>query len=347
MIRLDSLDVTLDTGTLPSVNRDRLIHRETVDGETGEMQEGWYTSETGLHGFTGVAATPFTVSLRLTAQTMGNRYSDGLSLETLDELCDRLNRTGLIELTPADLLGGTVRRADPFADVPTADVGDVPGALRLIGRTLPGAEIKGRGDGVTLYRRLPDREGLLRAYPKGRQLATAKHAEFRTLYPAAVAGLAGHHRAEIAAQTYHASRRLAAMPTGRPTVADVLGSDRQPVADALDAMLSTWTRRRRALHSLPSVPDSLDALLSQPSASPSADALALLAALVADLTGGDYDAATAAVRARYGQNNAHRLYPALRSACEAYGRPADARAHAEAVDVLRLVSDRVRAREAA
>lgn len=348
MIRLDSLDLTLDSGTLPTFDPDRLTLRETTANDTGEVRASYTASgsQIGVHGLSGVLVTDTSVGLRLNAQLMGNDYTDGISKETLPDVCDRINAAGLVLVTPADLLGATVRRADPFADVSTADAGDVAGALRLIGRTLPGARTVGRSR-VTLYRKMPDREGTLRGYAKGRQLQLAKHAEFRDAYPGAVAALDGCHRFEIETKSYHAARRLAAIPTGRPMLRDLLDSTRSPVADALDAMLSTWCGRRCALHSLPSVPDSLDSLLSMPSASPSADAYALLASLIVDLVGGDYDAATAAVRARYGSKHGHRLYPAIRAACEAHGRPADATAHADAVDVLRLVSDRVRQREAA
>ena len=348
MIRLDSLDVTLDTGELPSINRDRLTHRETIDPKTGEIQTGWYTKEaTGLHGFDGLAATPYSVSLRLNAQAMGDRYTDGLSLDTLPELCDRVSSTGLVELRPEHLMDATVRRADPFADVRTDDLHDVPGALRLIGRTNGDASrIAGRGAGSTLYHKLPNSQGKLRGYAKGRQMGLAKHREFCTLYPGAVAGLDGHHRWELEAKSYRANRHLAAMPEGTPLLCDVLESGRTPVSDALDSLLSTWTGRRRALHSLSAVPDSVAAYLATAPASFREDSTALLAALVADLAGGDYTAAQAIVRERYGSKNAARHYPSLRAACEAFGQPEAAEAQAQAVLTLRTVSDRIRAREA-
>lgn len=350
MVRLDSLDITLDTGTLPRVDRERLTLSERTDPHTGEVHTAHTVRgrDTGLHGFNGLAATDTTVSFRLTAQVCGDAYSDGISNATLDAVCERINGTGLVEVTPAQLRDGTVRRADPFADVPTDGL-DVPGAIRLIGRTSGQAtHVKGRGEAVTLYHALPDRQGQLRCYGKDTQLQKAKHAAFRALYPAAVERIAGHHRFEVETQHYHAARRLAAMATGTPTLADVLDSPRTPVADAIDALLSTWSGRRRALLSLPTIPQSLDAMLSRPTTAARDDAFALLATLYADLCHGDYQAAQAAVRARYGQKNAHRLYSLLQAACESHGRPAGSDdPHAEAYDVLATMAARVREREQA
>lgn len=350
MTRLDSLDVHLDTHPLPSVDRDRLTLAEYTDADTGEMttQHLVRGHDIDLHGFNGLKASETGVSLRLSGKALGNRYTDGVSLDTVEELCDRLTATGLITLTPTDLLGGTVRRADPFTDVLTDDLDGVPDALRLIGRTFgQGARTKGKGDAVTLYRTLPDAQGEYRIYSKGLELSRARHADFCKLYPAAAASVNGRHRLEVEARSYHALRRVAGLAKGSVTVSDVLNATGSPVADALDSMLSTWTGRRRALHSLPTVPQTIDSLLSLPSASPSADALALLGALVAELTGGDYVASQEVVRARYGSKHAHRIYPALRAACEAYRSPQDLDLHADAVNVLRVVSDRVRQREAA
>lgn len=315
------------------------------------MIETTYTAPgylTGLHGFNGIRASETGISLRLTGKAMGDRYTDGFSLDTIGELCDRITGTSLIRLTPTDLLGGIVRRADPFADVLTDDLEGVPDAVRLIGRTFgEGTRCKGRGDAVTLYHNLPDGQGVLRGYPKGLQLSKAPHADFRAAYPGAVASVEGRHRMEVEARTYHAIRRVAFKDRGACTVADVLNSKRSPVADALDAMLATWTERRRALHSLTSVPNSVDAFLSLPSAAIGADGLALVAALIADLVEGDYTAACEIARQRYGSKNGHRAYPALRAACEAYQSPEAVDLHSAAVEVLRVVSGRVREREAA
>ncbi len=348
MIRLDSLDVHIDTAPLPYVHRDRLTLVERTDPETGSVTAvhtipGYMT---GMHGLNGIAASEEWVSLRLTGKAMGDRYTDGFSLDTVEELVQRVNEAGLIELTVESLLGGTVRRADPFTDVVTDDLLDVPGALKLLGRTGGGSShTAGRGDAVTLYRKLPDGEGKLRCYPKATQLATAPHAAFREAYPAAVTSLQGRHRFEVEARTRHATRRLASMPSGIPTVRDVLTSRRHPVSEALDAMLSTWTGQRRTLHTLPTVPDTMNAFLTMPSASIREDSTAMLATLIADLTAGDFDASCEAVRTRYGSKNAHRFFPALRSACEAYRSPESADRHCAAVEVLRTVSGRVRERE--
>ena len=347
VISLDTLDVTLDTSPLPTVHRDRLIHRQTTDPETGEVHDGWYTlkGSTGLHGFSGLASTPFSVSLRLSAKAMGNRYSEGISLGTLGELCDRITGTGLVSLTPDDLLNAVVRRADPFADV--VGTGDVGAALRLVGRTLgEGTETKGRAPNVTLYHKLPQAAGRLRAYAKGPELAKAEHKGFRALYPEAVAYVDGRTRFEVEAKTYDATRRIAWMDKGNPRLRDVLRSDRQPVADALDAMLDTWTGARRALHPFRSIPDGIPAFLAMPPASFSDDAVRFLAAWLADCTAGDFNVCKEVVRGRYGVN-ASRYYPALRSACEAYAVDADADSLPAAVASLRACSAEVRQREAA
>lgn len=348
-LRLDSLDLTLDTGSLPTINKDRLIERETTDPQTGVINTGWYSGEpTGLHGFDGIAATPYSVSLRLTAQAMGNSYTEGISRHTLDDLCARVSSTGLVELTPDHLLDSTVRRADPFADVRTDDLDGVPGALRLLGRTMGAAsKIKGRGDAVTLYHTLPDQQGVFRVYPKGPQMSKAKHKEFRELYPQAVKGLDGHHRWELQTQTYHASRRLSDMAEGRPMLKDLLSSERCPVADAIDALLDSWDTPRRAPHPLPFVPNTIAEFLHGPQVSPSEHFAALGIAHIVGLAEGDFTAAKEIARAKYGGKNVSRLYAGLRSACEVYGQPLSVPSpQARAVDVLRTAAARVREREA-
>lgn len=311
----------MDTGTLPVVAHDRLRATESTDKNTGELEASWTArpAETGLHGFNGLRATETSVSLRLSAKALGNRYTSGISNRTLDELADRLTGTGLITVTAEQLRTARVRRADPFTDVASADLDGFTESLRLLGRTSGEATwTKGRGDGVSLYTLLPGKLGKLRTYGKERELGLAKNREFCTLYPQAVASVGGCHRAEVEMQTRKAFRRSANMADGVATLADVLDSPRTPVSDALDAFLDTWTGRRRALSALPSLPDSLDAMLAQPHATPNGDAFNLLATLYADLCHGDYTAAQAAVRARYGQKNAYRLYPVLQAACEAY-----------------------------
>jgi hypothetical protein len=315
------------------------------------MQTAWLadSAQTGLHGFTGMMATEASVSFRLTAQAMGNGYSDGISTATLPELCDRVNGTGLVVVTPDDLRAGVVRRADPFADVLTSDLSGVAEALRLVGRTSgPATRTVGRGKTTTLYQTLPDKAGHLKAYWKTGQLQLAAHRSFCDAYPGAVAQLGGHHRFEITARSYKASRSLASMTEGRPTLADVLDSARSPVADALDALLSTWGGARRAVLSLPNVPRTLNEMLSRPRASARVDSMALLASLLASYTEGDYTATCEAYRTLYdpkGKGNAARFYPTLRAACEAYGRPDADGAHSEALGLLRVVADRVRDRE--
>ena len=349
MIRLDSLDVVMDTGPLPPVTYDRLRCTETPDRETGEVRSTYTANvqHTGLHGFNGVLATDTSVSLRLSAKAMGNAYSDGISNATLPELCDRLNGTGLVTVTPDDLRAGRVVRADPFADCVTDDLPGFAETLRLIGRTSGDTtRTKGRGERVTLYHKLPANLGQLKTYAKGSELSMATHREFCELYPAAAAAVDGRHRAELTTQTRRGFRHIASMATGVVTLADLLDSPRTPVSDALDALLDTWEGRRRAIHSLPSLPDNLDAMLAQPTASPSADANALLATLYADLCHGDYEACKAAVRGRYGVKNAGRLYPALRAACEAYRSHTDSQTvHAFAFDTFGEYVDRVRDRE--
>lgn len=349
MIRLDSLDVTLDVGPLPAVAYDRLRASETTDPGTGEVHAVWTAtpSLTGLHGFNGLRADATSVSFRLSAKALGNRYSCGISNATLPELCDRLSSTGLVTLTPDDLRSGMVRRADPFADVLTDDLDGFAEALRVVGNTTgESSRTVGRGDRVTLYHNLPGGLGKLRTYPKGRELARAAHREFCRLYPAAVATVAGRHRAEVATQSRKGFRRLANMSEGVATVADLLDSPRTPVSDALDGLLDTWTGRRRAVRSLPSLPDSVDTYLAMPTANANADAFGLLATLIADLCRGDFEASKAAVRARYGTAHAFRLYPALRSACEAYRADVDAvTVHSFAADAFAEYADRVRVRE--
>jgi hypothetical protein len=351
MIRLDSLDLTLDAGDMPTVSHDRLRGSETSDPITGEIRSTYTAngSQTGLHGFTGLLVTETGVSFRLNAQAMGDKYTDGISNGTLEELCDRLGSTGLVKVTPDQMRNGVVRRADPFADVYAADLEGIPEALRLIGRTSgDGTRAVGRGQAITLYHKLPDARGMLRTYDKGCQLGMAKQRAFIEAYPKVAVSLSGSRRSELQTQSYGASRRVAGMAKGTPTLADLLDSTRTPVSDALDAMLSTWTGRRRALLSLPSVPDSLDTMLSRPPAQFRDDAAAMLATLYAHLTLGDYEAATAAVRARHGYKNAARYFPLIRAACEAYGQSEDAEgsdSHAAAVVTLSALSARIRERE--
>lgn len=349
MIRLDSLDLTLDVGPLPVVAYDRLRATETADPSTGEVWAAWTAkpAETGLHGFNGLRATDVDVSFRLSAKALGDAYGCGISNATLDELAERLTGTGLLVVTPDQLRAARVRRADPFADVPTTDLPGFAESLRLLGRTSGDSTwTRGRGDGVSLYSLLPGKLGMLRTYEKERELGLAKHRDFRALYPKAVAAVGGCHRAEVEMQSRKAFRRTAGLAEGVATLADVLDSPRTPVSDALDAVLDTWAGRRRAVRSLPSVPDSLDAMLAQPKATPNGDAFALLATVYADLCRGDFDAAAAAVRARYGSKNAGRLYPGLRAACEAYEAENDAgTVHAFAFDTFAEYADRVRTRE--
>ncbi len=345
--------MTLDTGTLPVVAHDRLEPTYKPDKAAGGLR-AVYTAggrsglPTGLHGFNGLLATETSVSLRLSGKALGNAYSCGISNATLPELCDRLASTGLVVVTPDQLRGGTVRRADPFADVQTDDLDGFAAALTVVGRTSGnGTRTTGRGERVTLYSKLPNGLGMLRTYGKDRELSLAKNREFCTLYPAAVEAVQGRHRAELATQSYAASRRVASIAEGVPTLADLLDSPRTPVSDALDALLDTWTGRRRAVRSLPSLPASLDAMLAQPHASPSADANNLLVTLLADFCHGDLEACKAAVRHRYGTSHAFRLYPGLQAACEAYRSMNHGEAvHAFAHDTLAEYADRIRAREA-
>jgi hypothetical protein len=349
VIRLDSLDVTLDMGPLPAIAYDRLRGSETVDPSTGEVEAAWTArpAETGLHGFNGLRATETSVSFWLSAKAMGDRYTSGISNRTIDELADRLTATGLVTVTADQLRAGRVRRADPFADVRSDDLDGFAASLRLLGRTSGDATwTKGRGDSVSLYTMLPGKLGKLRTYGKERELGLAKHRDFCTLYPEAAASIGGCHRAEVEMKSRKAFRRSANMAEGVVTLADVLDSPRTPVSDALDAFLDTWAGRRRALNTLTTAPPSLDAFLSMPTANANADAFGLLATLIADLCAGDLDACKAAVRARYGAKNAGRHYPALQAACEAYRAETAAETpHAFAHDTFAEYVGRVRERE--
>lgn len=366
MIRFDSLRLNLDTGPLPPFNPDGMRATATTDPKTGETRTAYTADREALApyvGLDGILVTPDGIGLRLSAKIRGDGYSDGIHAGSLPDVCERINRTGFVSVTPADLRRSVVRRADPFLDVPTDGDGPTADALRLLSGTGgPALRHIGRGNGVTAYANLPNALGMLRLYTKLPDLLKAKNRAFRDANPDALDGFRNRLRVELQADSRRALRHVAGLPSapGAVTLADLLDAPGTPLSDALDGVLGRWEARTRSPSPLPSMPHTLAAFLGGPAGSFRDDAFRTLAVLVLDLADGDLAAAEAVLRSKYGAKNWHRYRAHLLAAAELRAelraarlrqsaRP-DGEPDRDAVPpsrTLRLVASRLRAQEAA
>ncbi len=364
MIRLDSLDLEIDTGPLPDFNPRGMRRTVSTDPETSEERTAHTAGGrelSGFHGIGGIRVTPEGVGLRVSSKVLGENAPDGIHAGNLPDVCEAFARTGFIGLSPDHLLGAVVRRGDPFLDVLTEGDGPTSDALRLVAATGgPGLRSEGRGESVTLYAQLPHALAELRAYPKLPDLLKAKNRAFREAHPSVLEAARDRLRVELQVQSRRGLRHVAGLTSasGCATLADVLNAPGTPLADALDGVLTRWDARARSPSPLPSMPHTLDHFLATPSGSFQDDAFRTQAALVVDLAEGDLAAAEAILRARYGAKNWYRYRRHVLAAVEARAEMMTARRRSPerpqadedrppAARPLRLVASRLRALEAA
>jgi hypothetical protein len=124
------------------------------------------------------------VSLDCSAKVLGNDYPEGITVNTLDQLADGLNRCGLVHLTPDALTSADVFWADAAVDLAVGRdaIRDDFDALRIL-RTSMKHELREQGKTSLLWKGPKGQN--LRIYDKETELWRAKNRPFvQSLRPA-------------------------------------------------------------------------------------------------------------------------------------------------------------------
>ena len=186
------------------------------------------------------------LALSVSAKALLGDYARGIGPETLAQLAEAVNRSGVVSVTPEGLLSASVTAADVFVDLDTRQAGE-GGDKRSEDRVRDGfdslralstnSRYRMDAEGpVSLRFRTNTRRGRdeLGIYGKGPELAKADNREFlRQAGPLPYRQLAGAVRFERRARGPSLVKRLCSRGIRDPfaTLADVFGSEARPVSD--------------------------------------------------------------------------------------------------------------------
>lgn len=322
----DSLDITLDTGTLPEVNTERM--NGLRDKETG-----WWIYTMGTKdlegkpeylGVGGVRYTPGALSLRFSAKIHGPEYFGGTHRDNADGLAERWRATDILPtVTADDLLRARVTRADPYLDLALGEgLSDYTAAMHVLTET--GGDLfrrVGRRSTPTFYAQLGASDMVLRQYGKAPDIRKGgRNRTFRDTHAELgdQAEREGRHRFELNGNSLPHVRRLAWMASGEPTLGDLLNAPPStPIADTLDRTLGIWESIARKPMPLPSIPNSAaEHLETFADLSPTEAGKRLYARQILDVAGGDLDKAEGILRATHGHNWKRTLHPYILAEAE-------------------------------
>ena len=183
------------------------------------------------------------VSLDVSAKALGDLYPDGITARNLDALAAGLNRSGLVRLAPDALASAEVQWADVTVNLPVGDaaLADDFDALRILRTNLRHklTDQAPRGRSLTWKGSGKLKGHNLNAYDMGANLWSPKQRDFaRTLSREAFKRCEGVARFERQARgPARVKHYLAHAVQGRPAMlAEVLSSDRAPVAELFDSV---------------------------------------------------------------------------------------------------------------
>lgn len=185
------------------------------------------------------------VSLDCSAKVLGNAYPEGITVNTLGQVADGLNRSGLVHLTPDALTSADVQWADAAVDLAVGRdaIRDDFDALRIL-RTNMRHQLKEQGRTSLLWKG-PKGENL-RIYDKETELWKAANRPFLgTLSADTARRFRGIVRFEREARGPARARQYASVGIEhRPaTLSEILTSTRAPVAELFDRVRGTTGQR--------------------------------------------------------------------------------------------------------
>lgn len=185
------------------------------------------------------------VSLDCSAKALRNGYPEGITVHSLDQLADGLNRSGLVHLTPEALTSADVLWADAAVDLAVGRdaVADDFKALRIL-RTNMRHQLREQGKASLLWKGPKGQN--LRVYDKEAELWKASNRPFlQTLTPDTARRFRGVVRFEREARGPARARQFASVGIEqRPaTLREILSSTRAPVAELFDQVRGTTGQR--------------------------------------------------------------------------------------------------------